>query len=86
MLWPSLRNGSLHRILLSGIPGDTTILVNWEPPLHGALMINTEGSVDAHGNAACGGLIRDHNGTFIRSGSPKEDWDLFQYLGLKGWP
>lgn len=61
MLWPSLRNGSLHRILLSGIPGDTTILVNWEPPLHGALMINTEGSVDAHGNAACGGLIRDHN-------------------------
>lgn len=28
-------------------------------------MINTDGLVDAHGNAACGGLIRDHNGVFI---------------------
>ena len=39
--------------------------ISWKPPPGDWIKINLDGSVFNNNNAACGGLIRDHQGRFL---------------------
>lgn len=86
--WPRHPNGISQCTRPSGV---TNLSRNWlvgNLPFLVRLMINTDGAVDRFGNAAAGGLVRDHNGTF-GNGFPKKClvyvWSWRQNLSMGIW-
>ncbi|MED6181435.1 hypothetical protein PIB30_118602 [Stylosanthes scabra] len=55
---------STYRKLMS----NANTLIRWLPPQDNHMQINTDGSFDpSRNNAACGGIIRDHMGRFVKA-------------------
>ncbi|XP_058750605.1 uncharacterized protein LOC131623586 [Vicia villosa] len=45
--------------------------IKWNPPSFGCICVNVDGAVNGSLQASCGGLLRDHNGTWRRGFSKK---------------
>ncbi|KAF7829952.1 putative ribonuclease H-like domain, reverse transcriptase zinc-binding domain-containing protein [Senna tora] len=75
----------------SSINSSRHSVVGWKAPENGWFKLNTDGSCLANGSISCGGVLRDHNGTWIHGFSKKlgsgdvllaEGWSILSGLLL----